>query len=170
SRIKALVIEGGKPRQRLEEEEGGDDWKNGGNLKSKMIEELSVNDVGYLTFKLSWNGWQRRTLTKKSMDAVRTNFIERRKVISSKNKATPLFAVKREELNNVYDDVRALVCNSRARRIIDSICQPCTPARARMLGILLKHLLNVLVRGLNHRNEGVMKMINGCNCTFRWRA
>nr|GEY57942.1 hypothetical protein [Tanacetum cinerariifolium] len=42
-----------------------------------------------------------------SMDAIRINFIERQRVISSRNKATPLFAMKGEELNNVYDDIRA---------------------------------------------------------------
>ncbi|GJW74755.1 arginine--tRNA ligase, chloroplastic/mitochondrial [Tanacetum coccineum] len=139
------------------------------NPKSEMIEELCTHDVGYLTFKLSWewmakriqmmlndgvstwapkivkrsavvdsptpaigaemhadvirSGYIRDMLihmleysgvavykrfwTKKSMDAVRTNFTERRGVISSRNKATPLFKVKGEELNNVYDDLRA---------------------------------------------------------------
>nr|GFB98818.1 hypothetical protein [Tanacetum cinerariifolium] len=33
SRTKALVIEGGQPRQRLEVEEGGDDWKNGVEIR-----------------------------------------------------------------------------------------------------------------------------------------
>lgn len=41
------------------------------------------------------------------MDAVVTNFIERRGVISSRNKETPLFDVKGEMLNNVYDDLSA---------------------------------------------------------------
>ncbi|GJR28233.1 3-dehydroquinate synthase, chloroplastic [Tanacetum coccineum] len=42
------------------------------------------------------------------MDAVRTNFIERQGVISSRNNATPLFAVKGEELNNIKTSLQVL--------------------------------------------------------------